>query len=161
MIAFNSWCLVNPNDKHQLVIGGRSLHEDEELSNALKDGNNRISLPGFISSEELNSFYGGATAFLFPSFFEGFGIPIIEAMASNCLVLSSDSSCMPEIAEDAAFYCRPKQVQDWINALDFSVGQHESVKALKSKGLERAKYFRWENSAAQVWESFNDILSND
>jgi len=159
--AFNKWTLLNPKSKHQLVIAGRPLHEDEELNNALKNGKKRILLPGFISRDQLNDFFGGATAFVFPSYFEGFGIPIIEAMASNCLVLSSNSSCMPEIANDAAHYSRPENIEDWISALNFAIQNEEDVKLLKAKGLERAKYFKWEHSADQVWESFKKILSNE
>ncbi len=159
--AFNKWCLLNPNTHHHLVIAGRPLHEDEELNNALKNGSNRILLPGFIPRNELNDFFGGATAFVFPSYFEGFGIPIIEAMAANCLVLSSNSSCMPEIADDAAHYSRPENLEDWISALNFAIQDIQEVKKLKMKGLKRAKHFKWEASAGQVWSSFKEILTNE
>ena len=159
--AFNKWSLLNPNSNHQLVIAGRSLHQDEELNTALKNGNKKILLPGFIPRNQLNNFFGGATAFVFPSYFEGFGIPIIEAMASNCLVLSSNSSCMPEIANDAAHYSRPEDIEDWVCALNFAVKNEKDVELLKKKGLKRANYFKWEHSVDQVWKSFQEILPNE
>ena len=159
--AFNKWCLLNPGNHHRLVIGGRPLHKDEELNTALRNGSNRIILPGFIPRNELNNFFGGASAFVFPSYFEGFGIPLIEAMASNCLVLSSNSSCMPEIADDAAHYSRPENIEDWILALNFAVQDIQKVDSLKRKGLERAKHFKWSTSADQVWKSFKEILPDE
>ena len=68
---------------------------------------------------------------------------------------------MPEIANDAAHYSRPENIEDWISALNFATQNEEDVKLLKTKGLERAKYFKWENSADQVWESFEKVLSNE
>jgi glycosyltransferase involved in cell wall biosynthesis len=68
---------------------------------------------------------------------------------------------MPEIANDAAHYSRPENIEDWISALNFAIQNEEDVKLLKVKGLERAKYFKWEHSADQVWESFEKILSNE
>jgi glycosyltransferase involved in cell wall biosynthesis len=101
----------------------------------------------------LQHFYGGAEAFCFPSLFEGFGIPLVEAMASGCPVLSSSASCMPEIVADAGLLIEPKDVQAWTQALSKMVADPKSLQTHRERGLVRARDFSWEQSAETVWKS--------
>ena len=68
---------------------------------------------------------------------------------------------MPEIADDAAHYSRPENIEDWILALNFAIQDIQKVDSLKRKGLERAKHFKWSTSADQVWKSFKEILPDE
>ncbi len=101
----------------------------------------------YASDQELFSLYANAIAFIFPSFYEGFGIPILEAFAASCPVVLSSASCLPEIAGDAALYFDPQNTDEMANAIERTVTDSNLRAALIEKGNERLKLFNWSESA--------------
>ncbi|MBI1871711.1 MAG: glycosyltransferase family 4 protein [Chlamydiae bacterium] len=107
----------------------------------------RVILPGYIPDEDLPSFYNRAQAFVFPSLYEGFGIPILEAMACGCPVITTRTGCSPEVAGDAAFLINPKNPQEIALAIEKVLIDSTLRQNLIQAGLKRAADFRWEKTA--------------
>lgn len=103
-----------------------------------------------INDDELACLYNGAELFVFPSLFEGFGIPVIEAMACGVTVVTSNRASIPEIADDAALLVDPMNVNDIAHAM-YSMLRDDKLRAsLRQKGIERAKLFSWEKAARET-----------
>ena len=106
-----------------------------------------IKFTGYISDERLVSLYSGATLFLYPSFYEGFGLPPLEAQACLCPCIVSNVSSLPEIYGDSVIYCDPNSIDD-IKAKVLYVFNNEGLRnQLKLKGIKNTKRFSWERSA--------------
>ena len=142
-----------PEAPHRLVLAGSTLHRDQALRRALEAAGDYVVTLGHVPGEDLQALYGGAEAFCFPSLFEGFGIPLVEAMASGCPVLSSSTSCMPEIVADAGLLLDPMDVNAWSHALIQMAQNPEMLANYRENGLARARDFGWEPSAEIVWKS--------
>lgn len=110
--------------------------------------------PGFISSDELPLVYNASTLFIYPSLRESFGLPIIEAMGCGSPVITSNTSCMPEIAGEAALLINPFNPDDLTQKMIEVLGNKQLQQQLSEKGLERAKDFSWEHSAKQLIEIY-------
>ena len=102
-----------------------------------------------VSDDELNFLYQNALFFIFPSLYEGFGMPILEAMSNSCPVVLSNASCFPEIAQDAGLYFDPKDIEDMYDKMSLMVESEELRINLIAKGNERVKDFSWEKCANQ------------
>ena len=111
-----------------------------------------------MSQPELTDLYRNATGFLFPSLHETFGMPILEAMASGCPVITSHDTGCAEIAGDAALLVDPRSVEA-ISAAMQSLIEHERLRAdLRARGLARAAEFTWEKSARKHLDVFEQAL---
>jgi glycosyltransferase involved in cell wall biosynthesis len=113
-----------------------------------------------LSDDELNVAYGGALAFVYPSLYEGFGLPILEAMACDCPVISNDKASLPEVGGDAVLYANT--VEQLAGAL-CEVQKPEVQRRLVRAGNERIKSFTWENTAMMWWEvvcSLTNVTTN-
>lgn len=106
------------------------------------------------SDNTLYALYNQAKAFIFPSLYEGFGIPILEAYASHCPVIISDASCFPEIAADAAAYFNPYSEKDMANSIANVIYNPSLQEELIQKGIERSKQYSWEKAAQQTQEVY-------
>jgi glycosyltransferase involved in cell wall biosynthesis len=146
--AFQMFQSRYPERPEQLVLVGNPLHRDAELEQLARAAGPRVRWVGRVEGGDLNAVYSGAVAFCFPSRFEGFGIPLIEAMASGCPVLSSNVSCMPEIAGDAARYANPDDVGAWSELL--YAAATEDRQPWIDRGTERAALFTWDASADRL-----------
>lgn len=102
------------------------------------------------SDRELANAYKYATAFIYPSFYEGFGIPLLEAMHYGCPIVASDASCFPEIAKDAAIYFKPESTEDLISKIAQVINDSELKNELVKKGYEREKQFSWGKCATET-----------
>ncbi|MCK4671254.1 MAG: glycosyltransferase family 4 protein [Candidatus Aegiribacteria sp.] len=149
--------------KHFLVLllTGVASH----LSDFKERNRNTLSEPNIIvldsvSEEELVRLYSSAVAFLFPSLDEGFGLPIIEAMRCGCPVITSNVSCMPEVAGDAAILVDPFSVKSIARGLEQAAFDMELRTRMIEKGRERRKLFTWQNSADQLWEVIEKVLND-
>lgn len=111
----------------------------------------KINFSGVISDEALADLYRGAVALIFPSFYEGFGLPIIEAMACGIPVVTSNTTSMVEVAGPGnALLVDPGNVEALANAIDDCVGNIQLRSTLSKRGIERAQHFTWDNVVARV-----------
>ncbi len=107
---------------------------------------------GNVPDADLRALYSGATALAFPSLYEGFGLPVLEAMACGAPVLASSASSLPEVAGDAALLLEPGDVPAWTAAIGRVLDEPELRTSLREKGLARAAQFSWEKSARRTLE---------
>ena len=107
--------------------------------------------------EVLARYYAGAEALVFPSLYEGFGIPLVEAMCCGCPIIASNVSSLPEIAGDAAIYFDPKDVTSIEKALLSVVSSRETRTALIDRGRARARRFSWERCAAETYAVYKAL----
>ena len=110
------------------------------------------------TDQQLISLYKGAKVFVFPSFYEGFGLPILEAMASNCPIALSNTSCFPEIAGDAGAYFNPYDTDEIARVIHNIIINEEFSNDLRKKGTNRIKNFSWEKSAQRHLEVYQSLL---
>lgn len=140
------------NKKITLVIIGKKGWQYEEILAApdtygVKD---RVEFLDFVPDEDLPSFYQNALCYVLPSLYEGFGLPILEAMQYGCPVLTSNVSSLPEAGGDAALYFDPMNVDDIAHKIDKVEEDNKLREEMKRKGLAHVKKFSWEKSAEHV-----------
>jgi len=112
----------------------------------------------FANEEELKELYANALCFVFPSLYEGFGIPILEAFACGCPLILSNTSCFPEIAGDAGIYFEPKSVDNMREKIEIVICSESLRKTLASKGFERLKAFSWQKCAEQTAKVYENCI---
>ncbi|MFA7383436.1 MAG: glycosyltransferase family 1 protein [Desulfurivibrionaceae bacterium] len=114
----------------------------------------RVILAGHVGEEDLARLYSGAVAMVYPSLYEGFGLPILEAMACGCPVVCSNSSCLPETAGDAALLVDPREPEELAAVLDKLVENDMLQQEMSERGYKRAAMFTWEQTARQTLDVF-------
>lgn len=134
----------------KLVIAGGAARED--VFNAAESGAEVLIDPsiqrlGFFSDEHLPLLYQGAEAFTLPSLAEGFGLPVLEAMACGTPVICSNTTAMPEIAGGAAYLVPPLEIEAWTEAIDLVLSDPEARQRMSRDGLRRASDFSWSRTA--------------
>jgi glycosyltransferase involved in cell wall biosynthesis len=107
---------------------------------------------GYVKNEELKYLYSNASLFIFPSFYEGFGIPPIEAMICGCPVLASKTSSLPEVLGDAAEYCDPHDINDMAEKIKSLLNDPGKLEAMTAKGLQKASEYSWKKTALKFYE---------
>lgn len=150
--AFGKFKSRNKNDNHKLVLAGTKgltfpLVEEQIKKFKLE---NEIIIPGWIDGDDMPVFYNNADLFAFPSLFEGFGIPVLEAMACGCPVICSNTTSLPEVAGDAALMFNPLSVDDIASRMEQVLLNPEVAESLQIKGLERVKHFSWRKCAEET-----------
>lgn len=113
---------------------------------------------GYVPGELLPHLYSGATMFVYPSLWEGFGIPIVEAMASGTPVITSTATCLPEVAGDAALLADPNSTEELAGAMTQIATSPELRRQLRTKGLARAAEFSWEACAMKTIEGYQRMV---
>jgi glycosyltransferase involved in cell wall biosynthesis len=112
----------------------------------------RIVMAGYVTEGELRALYENAVCFVFPSLYEGFGLPALEAMTCGCPVIASDRTSLPEVCADGAIYCNPDDPADIAAKLRDVLNSRSLRQELRAAGLARASAFSWTRSAAQLEE---------
>jgi glycosyltransferase involved in cell wall biosynthesis len=143
---------------HQLVIAGKSDFKAAEIAGAIRDIERRdIVLPGFVPDEDLPALYSGAEMFVYPSLFEGFGLPVLEAMAAGVPIIASDTSSIPEILGDAGLAVDPAD-EDALSAAIVRLAHDEALREdCRRKGRERSRQFTWEAAARKLLKIYEDV----
>ncbi|GEA17233.1 glycosyltransferase family 4 protein [Moorella sp. E306M] len=113
---------------------------------------------GYVSDEDLPALYNAADVFVFPSFYEGFGLPPLEAMACGTPVVVSSTASLPEVVGDAGVYVNPYDVEDIAQGIYRVLTDQELRRQLREKGLARAKLFTWERSAKETLRVFEEVF---
>lgn len=120
----------------------------------------KIDLIGYVASADLPAIYKGASMLWFPSFTEGFGLPIVEAMACGTPVITSGVSCMPEIAGDAALYIDPENPSSLAFASHYLLSHKGVAEKLSADGKKRAEIFNWDVAARKTVGVYNEVKKN-
>jgi glycosyltransferase involved in cell wall biosynthesis len=145
--------------QHQLVlVGDLGWKYEEVLAEARSPGlQGRVLLPGYVPEEDLPLLYTHALAFVYPSLYEGFGFPVVEAMACGTPVLTSRSSSLTEIAEGAAVLVDPRSEAQMADAFVALAGDASLRERLREQGLARAATFTWERTARETVEAYREV----
>jgi alpha-1,3-rhamnosyl/mannosyltransferase len=114
---------------------------------------------GYVPEAELPGLVAGASLFIYPSLYEGFGFPLVQAMAANVAVLSSRTSCLPEIAGEAAVYVDPRSPSEMAAQITRLLESPEERSRLVQIGRARAEYYRWERCARESLEFFREVAA--
>ncbi len=117
-----------------------------------------VHFPGYIPPEELPYWYNAATLFAYPSLFEGFGLPVLEAMACGTPVVAAATSALPEVVGDGGLLLPPKDVDAWAQALASLLSDPARRDELRGRGLQRAKRFSWERTARETVAVYHRLL---
>jgi glycosyltransferase involved in cell wall biosynthesis len=144
---------ANVRSDVQLVIAGRASWHTEDVFKAIENSpfKNEIHLPGYVPTDEAVALVGSAEAMVYPSRYEGFGLPLVEAMACGVPVICSDVSSLPEVAGGAALLFSPDDVDALAANLDKVVFDTDQRKEMIAAGNIRVLDFSWERSAEQVY----------
>jgi len=147
-------------DKYALVIAGACGWKYGEIFKAIANSpyKKKIVLPGFIVDEDKPALYNLASVFVYPSLYEGFGFPPLEAMASGTPVITSHSSSLPEVVGEAGILIDPYQPEELFQALQQVLLDQEFANLLQKKGTERASFFSWDKTAQSTYEIFEAVL---
>lgn len=146
--------------KYSLVIAGTRGWKYEETFAAIAHSpyKDKIILPGFIADEDKTALYNLASIFVYPSFYEGFGFPPLEAMACGVPVIASHSSSLPEIMGDAGILIDPYQPDELFQALKQTLLDPVLTDTLHKKSQVRAKNFRWEKTVQETISLFHSLI---
>jgi glycosyltransferase involved in cell wall biosynthesis len=145
---------------HRLVVVGRKAWKSEGIFHRLDDLGlgDAVVLTGYVDDADLPALYAGAACFVFPSIYEGFGLPPLEAMACGVPVVTSNTSSLPEVVGDAAITVDPHDVGGFVAAIRRIVDQPALADELRARGLERAQRFTWERAAAAHASLYHDVV---
>lgn len=146
--------------KHQLVLVGRNGWLYEEVYDVVREQciEDSVIFTGGIDDEDLINLYNMADIFIYPSLYEGFGLPILEAMACGAPVIASNSSSIPEVVGDAGILVSPTSERELSDAI-ISLSNNTALKnELRQRGLKQITHFTWEHGAKNVLELFKEII---
>lgn len=146
---------------YRLVLAGGNGYRSEAVHEFIREQNlgGRVLTPGYVSPEQLESLYKAASVFLFPSFEEGFGIPVLEAMARGVPVVTSRTSSLPEVGGEAVLYVDPRSVEEIVARVRQLVENGALGEELIRCGLDRASQFSWRQAAERTLEVYEEVLS--
>lgn len=145
-------------DVHLLIVGQEGWGYEKVfnlMNSASLEG--KVHVLGYLSNKSLIKLYNLCIGLVFPSFYEGFGIPPLEAMKCGCPVIASNISSIPEVVGDSAILVNPEDSKEIAKAMSKMIKKEGLREELSKKGIEQAKKFSWENSAKKLSEIFNRI----
>jgi glycosyltransferase involved in cell wall biosynthesis len=155
-LALKAWPILSERRRDlTLVVSGHCEPKLKVQAEALGPS---VQFTGFVDDDELHALYHGARATWFPSRYEGFGLPVLEGMASGGVVVASNVSSIPEIAGDAAVLVDPNSVTENVEALDAVVGDAALRDRLIAQGKIHAQKFKWAASAARLHELYSSLM---
>lgn len=143
-----------------LVVVGARKWWDRRMKHAWADvrHKDRVIFAGRQSRDRLHRTLGGAMALLFPSYFEGFGIPVAEAMRCGVPVIAASATSLPEVAGEAAIYCDPFSVDDIVRCMERIWNEPDLRDHLSTNGIERSQRYTWDRTADGLWRSFERMM---
>ena len=143
---------------HKLVLAGSPGYGWPEIEKLIKKNNlqNNIIILNYVSHNDLPYLYNGATALVFPSLYEGFGLPILEAFACGTPVIAAQAGSLPEVGGEAVLYVNPDDIEALAQAMGNILKDANLRQELINKGRERAEQFEWEKCARETLHILND-----
>ena len=159
--AFENVIRTHPELPHRLVIIGKDTWFSPTVRAAARASSvaDRIVFLGFVSDEDLAHYYSACDVFVFPSFYEGFGIPILEAMACGRAVACSNTSAMPEVADSAALLFDPRNIDQMGRALKDLLIDPQLRARMGRLGLQRSTLFHWNRAAQETLAAYYSVAS--
>jgi glycosyltransferase involved in cell wall biosynthesis len=161
--AFEDLMREYPALPHRLVVTGKRTWYGPRVYQAARDSAvaSRIHFTDFVDDDDLVLLYGGCDLFVFPSFYEGFGLPIIEAMACGRAVACSDTSAMPEVADSAALLFDPYLPGQMARAMRDLLIDSELRARMERLGLQRAAQFSWQKTAERTLRVYHAVVGSE
>jgi glycosyltransferase involved in cell wall biosynthesis len=146
--------------EHRFYLAGELGWRSKELLETLAAASSRerIARLGYVAEEDLAALYSNADLFVYPSLYEGFGFPVVEAMACGAPVLTSNTSSLAEIADGAALLVEPEEVEAIAEAMDRALGNERERERLRLAGLARARSFSWERTTRETLRVYEEAL---
>lgn len=152
--------LIADGFPHSLVVVGKKGWHYDSIFHLVKERNltDRVIFTGFIEESEKPLFLAGASVFVYPSLYEGFGIPVLEALACGTPTITSNVSSMPEVAGDAALLVNPENLEEIYDAMKKVLMDSSLRSELKARSLRQAANFSWEKTANMTIEVYRGVL---
>ena len=147
---------------YQALVAGGSGWKNSKIYASVEHAGlteREIKFLGHLPEEDLPHFYSGAALFVFPSLYEGFGLPLVEAMACGVPIVASNASSIPEVVQDAAILVSPHRPEDFADAIIRVLTDPELRSALVEKGIQRARRFRYDVAAQETLRMFSEVTS--
>ena len=148
------------NNEHKLVIVGEPMFMTKSIEQTLKamKHNSSVVFTGRLQVDELSKVVAAATALTFVPYFEGFGIPLVEAMYCPVPIIASNVTSMPEVAGDAAYYVNPFDINQIAEAMEQLVSSNKLLKSLTEKAIERKTLFSWDKTASEFYKCIENLI---
>ncbi|WP_222431576.1 glycosyltransferase family 4 protein [Mucilaginibacter achroorhodeus] len=143
--------------KDGFITGDDNLFDMISSNQALSDN---LHFTGYVDNDDMATIYNNAAVFVFPSLYEGFGLPPLEAMVNKCAVLASEIPVLHEVCGEAAVYFDPENAEDIASKIEWILNNDQERETLIAKGAERVKLFDWQQSAQKHIELFNQLIYN-
>jgi alpha-1,3-rhamnosyl/mannosyltransferase len=148
-------------EEYPLVIIGMRGWENSFFDSEMKNTDTKnILMPGFMPQENLLHLYSGASLFVYPSLYEGFGLPVLEAMASGVPVITSNCSSLPEVAGDAGILINPQDIDSISQNMENCLSSTEFASTLSRQGIQRAKEFTWDRCAKETFAVYQKAIKS-
>jgi glycosyltransferase involved in cell wall biosynthesis len=146
--------------RYRLILAGGSGYGSEAVHEFIHQESltPRVITPGYVAPDQLESLYKAASVFLFPSLEEGFGLPVLEAMARGVPVVTSRTSSLPEAGGDAVLYVDPRSVEEIAGRVKELVEDDALRSELVSRGIDRVSQFSWRRAAGQTLDVYDEVL---
>jgi glycosyltransferase involved in cell wall biosynthesis len=143
-----------------VIVGARNAWKSTPVAAAVERYGlqDNVTFTGYVPDEDLPALYNGAGLFCFPSLYEGFGLPVLEAMACGAPVVTSNTSSLPEVAGEAALLVDPYDVEAIAAAMQRVLSEPELAEDLRRRGLARAAEFTWERTARETIAVYERVL---
>jgi glycosyltransferase involved in cell wall biosynthesis len=159
--SFVNFLKTNKGTRYQLVVvGSKEFAHGKAFQSLVRNAEVRfddVIFAGYVTNEDLNLLYCGTDAFLFPSLYEGFGIPVLEAMSAGVPVLTSKLSSLPEVAGDAAYYVDPYSAEEISRGMQTLAEDPLLRRALVEKGAKQIQKFSWDKTVEQTLEVYRSL----
>lgn len=145
---------------HKLLIVGKPKYKFEAVFTAIRESGYEadIRITGFVPDDELPQYYNAADVFVFPSRYEGFGLPVLEAMACGTPVISSSASCLPEVVADAGLLADAEAPDEFADAMERVLGDPALAAQLGERGRRHAAGFTWDRTARETLAVYADVV---
>ncbi|MCA9935307.1 MAG: glycosyltransferase family 4 protein [Ardenticatenaceae bacterium] len=150
--------MVKKGEQATLILAGKNARHQQDLAPLIRDLQlqEHILEVGFIEEADVSAFYAAATIFVFPSYYEGFGLPILEAMASGVPVVASNAASIPELVGDAGILMDPHTPHKWAEVMIQLLHNKPTRHELVQQGLARVQQFSWQDCAQNTFKVFQD-----
>jgi len=147
---------------HKLVVVGGKGWKYTKIFDLIEELNlkNEVIFTDYVSDEYLVKLYNAADLFVYPSLYEGFGLPPLEAMACGCPVITSNTSSLPEVVGDAGIMIDPNDINSLTESMLKILTNNQLREEMSKKSLERAKMFSWKKTAKETWNVYEDVVND-